>query len=85
MNGLERPMTKTIIVTTLHLILWLAIANPAQAWPEQSSGNDDALTVALVHKHTHPHVRKTEHAAIPLPPTRLPDRDEDPLASMHFE
>jgi hypothetical protein len=42
---------------------------------------------ALAHTHdpAHQHIRKTEHAAIPLPQMRLPDRDEDPLASMHFE
>jgi hypothetical protein len=90
-------MTKTIIVSALRLILSLAIAGPAQAWPGQSSsigcawGGEstecEALTMALVHKHAlaHPHSRKTEHAAIPLAPPRLPDRDEDPLASMHFE
>jgi hypothetical protein len=43
--------------------------------------------MALVHKHAlvHPHIRKTEHATIPHVPTHQPDRDEDPLASMHFE
>jgi hypothetical protein len=90
-------MTKTSIVSALPLILSLAIASPAQAWPEQSSsigcawGGDptecEALTVALVHKHAlaHPHGRKTEHAATPLASSHLPDRGDDPLASMHFE
>ncbi|QPF93636.1 hypothetical protein [Bradyrhizobium commune] len=74
-------MTKTIIVTALRLILSLAIAGPAQASP------GSALAAALVRKPAaaHPHIRKTEHAAISLPPTRLPDPEEDPLASMHFE
>jgi hypothetical protein len=90
-------MTKPTIVTALRLILALAIAGPAQAWPGQSSGfrcawggeptECDVLSVALVHKHAlvHPHIRRTERAAIPLAPTHLPDREEDPLASMHFE
>ena len=90
-------MTKTSIVAALWIILSLAIASPAQAWPGQSSSIDcawggeptdcEALTMALVHKHAiaHPHIRKTEHAAIPHAPTHQPDRDEDPLASMHFE
>jgi hypothetical protein len=90
-------MTKTIIVTALRLILSLAIAGPAQAWPGPPSGigcarvggrtECAALTVALAHTHdpAHQHIGKTEHAAIPLPQMRLPDRDEDPLASMHFE
>lgn len=88
-------MTKTSIVASLRIILSLAIAGPAQAWPGQSSSIDcawggeptecQALTMALVHKHANPHVHRTEHAAIPLAPTHQPDRDEDPVASMHFE
>ncbi len=90
-------MTKTSIVTALRLILSLAIAGPAQAWPEQTSGIDcawggeptqcEALTMALIHRHAlvHPHHRRTEHASILIAPSHLPDRDEDPLASMHFE
>lgn len=88
-------MTKTTIVAALRLILSLAIADPAQAWPGQSSGIDctgsseqmecDVLTATLVRKHPHPHMRRTLHAAIPLAPTHQPDRNEDPLASMHFE
>lgn len=88
-------MTKTTMVAALRLILSLAIAGPAQAWPGQSSGihctgsseqmECDVLTATLVRKHAHPHLRRTEHAAIPLAPTHQPDRNEDPLASMHFE
>ncbi|WP_426419621.1 hypothetical protein [Bradyrhizobium genosp. A] len=90
-------MTKTSIVAALRIILSLAIAGPAQARPGQSSSIDcawggeptecQALTIALVHKRAlaHPHMRRTLHAAIPLAPTHQPDRDEDPLASMHFE
>lgn len=88
-------MTKTSIVAALRIILSLAIAGPAQAWPGQSSSIDcswgseptecQALTMALVHKHAHPHMHRTLHAAIPLAPTYRHDRDEDPLASMHFE
>ncbi|MET3907750.1 hypothetical protein ABID59_002091 [Bradyrhizobium sp. S3.3.6] len=90
-------MTKTSIVAALRIILSLAIAGPARAWPEQSSSIDcawrgeqaecEALTMALVRKHAlaHPHIRKTERAAIPLAPTHQPDRNQDPLASMHFE
>ena len=103
-------MTKTTIVTALRLILSLAIAGPAQAWPgdpggaglaspsgvdrARSDGQADcdalvsihAASVALIRKPAHPHIHRTEHATIPLPPTtRLPDREEDPLASMHFE
>lgn len=87
-------MTKTIIVTALRLILSLAISGPAQAWSAQSSSLDcawgseqaecDALTVAMVRKRApaHSHISKTEHA---VAPTHLPSRDEDPLASIHFE
>ncbi|MGY0572645.1 hypothetical protein ACTGJ9_017515 [Bradyrhizobium sp. RDM12] len=90
-------MTKTSIVAALRIILSLAIAGPAQAWPGQSSsihctwGGEqaecEALTMALVQKHAlaRPHIRKTDRAAIPLAPTHQPDRIEDPLASMHFE
>jgi steroid 5-alpha reductase family enzyme len=90
-------MTKTSIVAALRIILSLAIAGPAEAWPGQSSSIDcawggeptecQALTMTLVHKHTlaHPHMRRTLHAANPLAPTHQPGRDEDPLASMHFE
>jgi hypothetical protein len=92
-------MTKTTIVTALRLILSLAIAGPAQAWPIASpAGPDcawdgertecDALAVTLVRKvaPAHPHILKTEHATT-LPPstTRFPEREEDPLASLHFE
>ncbi|MDH6260379.1 hypothetical protein [Bradyrhizobium sp. BR13661] len=90
-------MTKTNIIAALRIILSLAIAGPAQAWPGQSASIGCArggeptecqtLTMALGHKHApvHPHGRKAEHAAIPRAPSHLPDRDEDPLASMHFE
>jgi hypothetical protein len=103
-------MTKTTIVTALRLILSLAIASPAQAWPghpggagsaspsgvdcAQSDGQTEcdalvsihAASVALIRKPAHPHIHRIEHATFPLPPTtRLPDREEDPLASMHFE
>ncbi|MET4388204.1 hypothetical protein ABIB73_003966 [Bradyrhizobium sp. F1.4.3] len=86
-------MTKTAIFTALRLILSLAIAGPAQAWPGQPGGAgivspSGALAVALVRKPApaHSHIRKTEHATIALPPMRsLSDREQDPLASMHFE
>jgi hypothetical protein len=90
-------MRKTSIVAALRIILSLAIAGPAQAWPGQSSSIDctwggeqaecKALTMAPVHKHAlaHPHIGKTDHAVLPLAPTHQPDRIEDPLASMHFE
>lgn len=88
-------MTKTLISSALPLILSLAIAGPAQAWPGQSAsigcawGGEptECQALTLVHKHAlaHPHGRKTEHAAIPPAPSHLGDRDEDPLASMHFE
>lgn len=88
-------MTKTTIVAALRLILSLGVAGPAQAWPGQSSGINctgsseqmecDVLTATLVRTHAHPHMRRMEHAAIPLAPTHQPDRNEDPLASMHFE
>ncbi|WP_426408413.1 hypothetical protein [Bradyrhizobium ganzhouense] len=90
-------MTKTSIVAALRIILSLAIAGPAQAWPGQSSSIDcasggeptecEVLTMTLVHQHAlaRPRIRRTEHAAIPLAPTHRPDRNEDPLASMHFE
>ncbi len=101
-------MTKTTIVTALRLILSLAIAGPAQAWPGQpggagiaspsgvdcarSDGQTDcnafvpihAVSIAPIRKPAHLHIRKAEHAPLP-PTTRLPDREEDPLASMHFE
>jgi|tagenome__1003787_1003787.scaffolds.fasta_scaffold13940086_1 hypothetical protein len=87
-------MTKTTIITALRLILSLALAGPAQAWPglDCAWGSEptecDALAVALVREAApaHPHIRKMTHATIPRPPsTRLPEREEDPLASMHFE
>jgi hypothetical protein len=90
-------MTKTIIAAIARIILSLAIAGPAQAWPGQSSSLDcawggeptecKALTMALIRNHAaaHPHGRKAEPAIMPLAPTHQPDRDEDPLASMHFE
>ncbi len=94
-------MTKTAIVTALRFILSLATAGPAQAWPGQPDGagisppstvdhawSDYAVPVTLTRKlaPAHPHARKTEQAIMPLPPTtRLPDRAEDPLASMHSE
>jgi len=90
-------MTKPTIIAALRIILSLAIAGPAQAWPGQSSsidcawggeaGDCEALTMALVRKHAlaHAHSRKAEHAVMPSLPTHQPDRDEDPLSSMHFE
>lgn len=90
-------MTKTNIIAALRIILSLAIAGPAQAWPGQSSSIDcawggdpgecEALTMALVRKHAlaHPHSHKAEHAVMPLAPMHQGDHDEDPLASMHFE
>ncbi|QAU45722.1 hypothetical protein [Bradyrhizobium guangzhouense] len=90
-------MTKTNIIATLRIILSLAIAGPAQAWPGQSSsvdcawGNEttdcEALAMALVRKHApaRSNSRKAERAVMPFSSSRLPDHDEDPLASMHFE
>ena len=88
-------MTKTIIVTALRLTLSLATAGPAQVLPAQSSSIDcawggepgqcEALTMALVRKHATAHPPKAERAAMPPAPTHRPDRDEDPLASLHFE
>ena len=90
-------MTKTSIIAALRIILSLAIAGPAQAWPGHASSIDcawsceptecEALAMALIRRHAlaHPHVRKAEHAPIPPAQAGLPDRDEDPLASMHFE
>ena len=90
-------MTKTIAVTSLRLILSLAISGPAQAWPEPSSAIDcawggeprecEALSMALAYKHApaRSYVHKAEHAPASPARTRPPDRDEDPLASMHFE
>ena len=90
-------MTKTSITAALRIILSLAIAGPAQAWPGQSSSVDcawggeptecEALTMALVRKHALAHLqgRKAEHAEMPLAPAHQFDRDQDPLASMHLE
>ena len=100
-------MTTTTVVTALRLILSLAIAGPAQAWPGDPGASIaapssvdcawgaervqcdglvsiHAASVALARKPVHPHIRKTEHASLP-PTTHLPDREDDPLASMHFE
>ena len=81
-------MTKTTIVTALRIILSLAIAGPAQAWPGQPDGagieRGAMRSLWRSSKPAHPHIRKVEHAPLPLT-ARLPDREEDPLASMHFE
>jgi hypothetical protein len=101
-------MTKTTIVTAVRLVLSLAMAGPAQAWPRHPGGAGiaapssadcaleaeraecdglvpiHAVSVALIRKPVHPHIRNAEHAPLP-PATRLPGREEDPLASMHFE
>ena len=76
-------MRTTNIIATLRIILAFAIAGPAQAWPAQSSSADTALLrkPALTRRHG----RKVEHAMMPSAPTHQRDRDEDPLASMHFE
>jgi hypothetical protein len=72
-------------LAALRLALSLATAGPAQAWPGPVGLAPMPYAIALVHK-AHPHIRNTEHAPVKHPPvTRLPDRDEDPLASMHFE
>ncbi|MCG2642976.1 MULTISPECIES: hypothetical protein [Bradyrhizobium] len=90
-------MTKTNIIATLRIVLSLAIAGPARAWPGQSSsidcawggeaGDCEALTMALLRKHALAHARshKAEHSVVPFASSHLPDHDEDPLASMHFE
>ena len=79
-------MTKTTIFTALRFALSLAIAGPAHAWSRPAGGVDlvPPSAIAFVHK-AHPHLHNTEHAAQHPPVTRLPDREEDPLASMHFE
>ncbi|WP_298879288.1 hypothetical protein [uncultured Bradyrhizobium sp.] len=90
-------MTKTNIIAALRIMLSLAIAGPAQAWPGPSSsvacawdgepGDCEALTLALVRKHApaHQHGRELEHAVMPFASSHQPDHDEEPLASMHFE
>jgi len=80
-------MTKTTIFTALRFALSLAMAGPAHAGsgPAGDAGLAPTRSIAFAHK-VHPHLRNTEHAAIRRPPvTHLPDREEDPLASMHFE
>ncbi|HEV2160379.1 hypothetical protein [Bradyrhizobium sp.] len=75
-------MTKTTIFTALRLALSLATAGPAHA-----GGTDLAPpnAIVLVHR-AHSHLRTKEHATIQRPQaTRSPDREEDPLAMMHFE
>jgi hypothetical protein len=64
-----------------------AIARPSGIDCMRDAGRAecDALTAAFARKHAHSHIRKTEHATIPLRPARLPDPEGDPLASMHFE
>jgi len=71
------------IIAALRIVLSLAIAGPAQAWPGQSSSVD----TALVRRHplARPHSRKVEQAIMPSAPTHQPDHGDDPLASMHFE
>ncbi len=83
-------MIKTTIFTALRLSLSLSLAmtGPAQAWagPAGVAGlAPPPNAIALVRK-AHPSIRNTEHAPVKRPPTmRLPDREEDPFASMHFE
>jgi len=75
-------MTKTTIFTALRLALSLAMAGPAHAG---GTGLAPPNAVVLV-RTAQPHLRTNEHATIQLPQaTRLPDREEDPLAMMHFE
>ena len=75
-------MTKTTIFTALRLALSLAVAGPAHAG---GTGLAPPNAVVLV-RTAHPHLRTKEHATIQLPQaTRLPDREEDPLAMMRFE
>ncbi|MGY8706501.1 hypothetical protein RAD16_12250 [Bradyrhizobium sp. 18BD] len=75
-------MTKTTIFTALRLALSLAMAGPAHAGGTVLAPPN---AIVLVHR-AHPHLRANEHATIQRPPaTRLPDREEDPLAIMHFE
>ncbi|MBW7961338.1 hypothetical protein [Bradyrhizobium sp. BR 10261] len=90
-------MTKTNIIAAFRIIVSLASAGPAQAWPGQSSSIDcawggeathcEALTMAPLRKHgvAHPQGRKAEHAVMPFASSHLPDHDADPLASTHFE
>jgi hypothetical protein len=80
-------MTKTTILTALRFALSLAMTGPAHAWsgPAGVAGLAPPHTIALV-REAHPHRRSTEHAAVQRPSaTHPPDREEDPLASMHFE
>ena len=75
-------MTKTTFFTALRLALSLAMAGPAHAG---GAGLAPANAVVPVHR-AHPHLRTKEHVIIQVPPTTgLPDREEDPLAMMHFE
>jgi hypothetical protein len=80
-------MTKTTIFAVLRLVLSLAVAGPAQAWGGPA-GFASSPSDAHIRKTTtsHPHLRNTEHETTVLRPmTRLPGREEDPLAMMHFE
>jgi hypothetical protein len=81
-------MTRKSIFTALRLVLSLAMTDPAQAWSGLAGVAGLAPppnAIALVRK-AHPYIRNTAHAPTKRPPTMLlPDREEDPLASMHFE
>ena len=77
-------MTKTTILTALRFALSLAVTSPVHAWSGLVGVASQPTAIAHVHK-AHPHLRNTEHTIRRPPTTRLPDREEDPLASMHFE
>ncbi|MBC9881114.1 hypothetical protein G8O24_27680 [Bradyrhizobium sp. INPA01-394B] len=89
-------MIKTNIIAAVRIMLSIAMAGPAQAWPGPSSSVDcasdgepgtcEALTL-LVRRHAlaHHHSRKLEHAVLPFTSSHQPDHEQDPLASMHFE
>lgn len=80
-------MTKTTIFTALRFALSLAMTGPAHAWPGPVDvvGLASSAHAAALARKAHPHLRNTEHTIQRPPTTRIPDRAEDPLASMHFE
>lgn len=76
-----------------HASPWQALSAPSvrivcMENDQRTECSAPAFTVALARRTTpaHPRFRGSEHPATPpSSPTRLLDRDEDPLASMHFE
>ena len=77
-------MTKTTILTALRFALSLATIGPAHAGHVVAYDASPPNTIVLVRK-AHLHVSRMERAITEYSSAHVPDREEDPFASMHFE